>query len=390
MQFNNLPVYEGKIIDNEDGMLCISLVDSPATESNFVAFSSEKESVQFKVANEEQRMVFGLIMGANQPIYRRDRSGYEYYIIYRPETLRLMVEKYLKNGYQNNVDRMHDFVPVEGVNMVQIFIKDTERGISPKGFEEFEDGSLFGQFHVVNDEVWEQIKDGTFKGFSLAGLFEKEATFNKQENKNIIAMKIEKIKAVLRKLLAEFGSISTDKGVITWDGDEELKEGDVVRGVDEEGNALELEDGEYTTEDKKVITLEGGVVVSIVDTDAEVAPEEEKPAEEEAPAEEEKPAEEEEKPAEEEEKPAEEEPAKEEEAPAQEEEEPAAEDKDERIANLEAEIARLEEENGALKARIKELEGESAAQPAGEEFKKVEDNMSPKMKNMVKRGYRFD
>lgn len=382
MQFNNLPVYEGKIVDNEDGMLCISLVDEPATESNFVAFSSEKENIQFSIANEEQRMVFGLIMGANQPIYRRDKSGYEYYIIYRPETLRIMAEKYLKDGYQNNVDRMHDFNPVGGVNMVQIFIKDTEKGISPKGFEEFEDGSLFGQFHVVNDEVWEQIKDGTFKGFSLAGIFEKEQTFNK-EHKNIIAMKIEKIKAVLRKLLAEFGSISTDKGVIVWDGDDDLKEETPVRGMNEEGGETELEDGEYLTEDKKVITIENGIVVSIVDSEAEVAPEE-KPEEapEEEPKENEEPAEE---PKEEPEEKPEEEPAQEEPA-----EEPEADPKDERIANLEAEVARLEEENGALKERIKELEGESAAEPANEQFKKAEDTMSPKMKEMISRGYKFN
>ena len=383
MQFNNLPVYEGKIVDNEDGMICISLVDEPATESNFVAFSSEKENIQFSIANEEQRMVFGLIMGANQPIYRRDKSGYEYYIIYRPETLRGMAEKYLKDGYQNNVDRMHDFNPVDGVNMVQIFIKDTEKGISPKGFEEFEDGSLFGQFHVVNDEVWEQIKDGTFKGFSLAGIFEKEQTFNK-EHKNIIAMKIEKIKAVLRKLLAEFGSISTDKGVIVWDGDDDLKEETPVRGMNEEGGETELEDGEYLTEDKKVITIENGIVVSIVDSEAEVAPEnepEEKP--EEAPEEEpEETPEEEPK-----EEPAEE-PAQEEE-PA-EEEAPATDEKDEKIASLEGEVASLKEENEALKVRIKELEGESAAEPANEQFKKAEDTMSPKMKEMVKRGYKFD
>ena len=379
MQFNNLPVYEGKIVDNEDGMLCISLVDEPATESNFVAFSSEKENIQFSIANEEQRMVFGLIMGANQPIYRRDKSGYEYYIIYRPETLRVMAEKYLKDGYQNNVDRMHDFNPVGGVNMVQIFIKDTEKGISPKGFEEFEDGSLFGQFHVVNDEVWEQIKDGTFKGFSLAGIFEKEQTFNK-EHKNIIAMKIEKIKAVLRKLLAEFGSISTDKGVIVWDGDDDLKEETPVRGMDEEGNETELEDGEYLTEDKKVITIENGIVVSIVDSEAEVAPEnepEEEPKENEEPEEtpEEEPKEE----------PAEE-PAQEEE-PA-EEEAPATDEKDEKIANLEGEVASLKEENEALKARIKELEGESAAEPANEQFKKAEEKNS-KVSAMERRGYKF-
>ena len=380
MQFNNLPVYEGKIVDNEDGMLCISLVDEPATESNFVAFSSEKENIQFSIANEEQRMVFGLIMGANQPIYRRDKSGYEYYIIYRPETLRIMAEKYLKDGYQNNVDRMHDFNPVGGVNMVQIFIKDTEKGISPKGFEEFEDGSLFGQFHVVNDEVWEQIKDGTFKGFSLAGIFEKEQTFNK-EHKNIIAMKIEKIKAVLRKLLAEFGSISTDKGVIVWDGDDDLKEETPVRGMNEEGGETELEDGEYLTEDKKVITIENGIVVSIVDSEAEVAPENEpEEAPEEAP---------EEKPEETPEEEPKEEP-KEEEEPAQEEptEEPEADPKDERIANLEGEVASLKEENEALKARIKELEGESAAEPANEQFKKAEEKNS-KVSAMERRGYKF-
>ena len=371
MQFNNLPVYEGKIVDMEDGMLCISLVDEPATESNFITFSSEKESVQFSIANEEQRMVFGLIMGANQPIYRRDRSGYEYYIIYRPETLRIMVEKYLKEGYQNNVDRMHDWNPVGGVNMVQIFIKDTEKGISPKGFEEFEDGSVFGQFHVVNDEVWGQIKDGTFKGFSLAGIFEKEQTFNEIKNKNIIAMKIEKIKAALRKLLAEFGSVSTDKGVITWEGDEELKEGDSVKGLDEEGNEIDLEDGVYVTEDKKNITIADNKVVSIEDLEAEVAPQE--PAAEEPAAEEEKPEENEET----EEKP--------EEAP---EETPATDEKDERIANLEAEVARLEEENGALKERIKELEGEPAAEPANEEFKKAEEKNS-KVSKMEKRGYKF-
>ena len=48
-----------------------------------------------------------------------------------------------------------------------------------------------------------------------------------------------------------------------------------------------------------------------------------------------------------------------------------ADDKDETIKNLEAEVARLEEENGALKERIAELENKPAAEPASEEFEKV-------------------
>lgn len=374
MLFNGLPLYEGKIIDEECGMYAISLVDDPATESNFLAFS--KDRMTFTIANEEQRMVFGLVMASNLAIYRRDKSGYEYFIIYRPETLRIMAEKYLKDGFQNTVDLNHDGVPVEGVNMVQMFIKDTEKGINPKGFEDYDDGSLFAQFHVENDEIWQQIKDGTFKGFSLAGLFSvEEAEFkklNKQEKINKFSMKIEKIKEALRKILASFGSIATDKGTVIWEGEDELKEGDSVHGIDEEGNSIDLEDGVYNTEDQKAITIAEGKVVTIEDLDAEVAPQ---------------------APAEEPEEPANEEPQENEE-PASEEpsnEEPANEpdERDERIANLEAEIARLEEENGALKERIKELEGEPAASPAGEEFKKAEEKVSPEMEKMIKRGYKF-
>ena len=47
-----------------------------------------------------------------------------------------------------------------------------ERGVNPKGFEDIEDKSLFGTYKVLNDDVWGKIKDGTFKGFSLEGVFD--------------------------------------------------------------------------------------------------------------------------------------------------------------------------------------------------------------------------
>ena len=32
--------------------------------------------------------------------------------------------------------------------------------------------ALFAEFHVLNDEVWAKVKDGTYRGFSLEGAFE--------------------------------------------------------------------------------------------------------------------------------------------------------------------------------------------------------------------------
>jgi len=166
-----LPVYKATINDEETGMVCISLVDDPAVEINWQYFNEQKP-MQFSVQDEEKRIIRGVIMECDKLIYRRDASGFEYYIQFDAYTIRTMAQKYLKDGFANNVDTMHNEQLESGVEMVQWFISDKEHGVNPEGFEGVNDHSLFAEFHVLNDEIWSAIKDGTFKGFSLAGFFE--------------------------------------------------------------------------------------------------------------------------------------------------------------------------------------------------------------------------
>lgn len=71
------------------------------------------------------------------------------------------------------------------------------------------------------------------------------------------------------------GEVSTDKAVLIFDGEGDLKEGMSVFVKDENDEIVPAENGEYRTEDGKVIVVEDGIVVSISDPEAEVAPEEE-------------------------------------------------------------------------------------------------------------------
>ena len=167
-----LPVYKATISDEEAGMYAISLVDDPAVECDFLYFNDDKRPMLFSVQDEEKRLVRGVIMECDKLIYRRSAEGFEYYITFDAPTIRLMAQKYLKDGFQNNVDTMHDGNLVNGVELVQWFISDKEHGVNPEGFENVADHSLFAEFHVQNDEIWGAIKDGTFRGFSLAGFFE--------------------------------------------------------------------------------------------------------------------------------------------------------------------------------------------------------------------------
>lgn len=280
-----IPVYRAILADNEDGMERISLVDLPAVESDFLALAKQdRRPMSFAVEDEEKRIIRGVVMRADYPIYRVGASGYEYFIVFEKDTIREMAQKYLKESRQNEVNLQHeDGSEVEGVEMVQWFIKDSENGISPKGFEDISDGSLFAEFKVENEQVWEAVKEGEFKGFSLEGLFSHEVMTLSAQKAEIINLinntedmtKIERIKEALGKVLVEkeeqkFGAVGTDKGVLHWEGEEDLEAGMEVWHEDEDGNRTTPEDGDYTTEDKKVIKVEGGKVSEIVDPVAEV------------------------------------------------------------------------------------------------------------------------
>lgn len=277
----NIPIYQATIPDEECGMFRVSLVDNPAVDSLFLAFDKQKSVQLFAVADEEKRLVRGVIMRANYPIYRVAPSMGEYYIVFTPEVIRIMAEKYLIEGRQNAVNVMHiDGSDVAGVDMVQIFIKDSSAGIAPAGFEEIEDGSLFGEYHVLNDQVWAEIKAGTYKGFSLEGSFdlEPQPTQLSKHNKTMTAR--EKLRNLMSELLSmteKFGQVTTDKGILRWFGEEDLRAGFQVTHVAENGDEKRPEDGDYTTEDGKIIRVVDGKVAELLDPKAEVDGAEEDP-----------------------------------------------------------------------------------------------------------------
>ena len=82
-----------------------------------------------------------------------------------------------------------------------------------------------------------------------------------------------KLKIALKSILSfQMGEVATDSAVLVFDG-EELKEGMEVFVINEAGEAEPAADGEYKTEDGKVIVVKEGLVQEIIDPEAEVAAE---------------------------------------------------------------------------------------------------------------------
>ena len=164
--YHNLPLYIMDLGDESTGVEIVSLVDYPAIERNFIKFSKDTE-VKFKV-DEEKRVVFGPVLLPNKPIYRRDSDGYEYYVKFSKEAIERIAIKFFEDHNSTNVNLQHE-VNVDGCVYYESFIKDSERGISPAGFEDIEDGAWFMACKINNNDVWDKIKDGTLRGFSIEG-----------------------------------------------------------------------------------------------------------------------------------------------------------------------------------------------------------------------------
>lgn len=167
--FRGLPLYSGCILDLDEGLMDVSLVDSPAILKDFIFFSSQEE-IKFQVQDEEQHIVSGPIMIPETPIFRRLPDGTEYYITFSKDTLKEAVLRMGKENKFNSVTLNHDGKLVEGVTLVEIFLKDSSKGINPN-YVDVPDGSIFASYKVENKEVWNLIKSGAFRGFSISGLF---------------------------------------------------------------------------------------------------------------------------------------------------------------------------------------------------------------------------
>lgn len=170
--YNGLPIFDVLINDEVEGMTCVSLTSRPAIQAYWTAFAEEGEKLQMSVVDEKEHKVITPICRADYPILRF-ANGQKFYVTFSKETIQKMAQKFLKQGYQTaiNIEHMDDSY-INGVELFELFIKDTEKGINPVGFEEIEEGSLFGIYKIENEAVWQAIQEGKFTSVSLEGFFD--------------------------------------------------------------------------------------------------------------------------------------------------------------------------------------------------------------------------
>ena len=166
-----IKTYKAKILDDECGIQALSLVEHPAVLSKVERFAEndKKDNKPQYFKDDLKHNITGLIIPADRPIYRNNGTE-EYYIVFEKDTIVDFATKMMKDGTMNFFNWEHSDDTINGIECIELFIKDSERGISPEGFADVEEGSLFGTFHISNDDVWDKIMDGSY-GISMECIF---------------------------------------------------------------------------------------------------------------------------------------------------------------------------------------------------------------------------
>ena len=171
---NPTKIVELVIADDSEELAidAISLVTSPAIETDFVYFGKEKNNLTFAKVDEEKRMLISPALIPNKQIFRHDpQTSSDYYVYFSKETVQKASELYLKHNNHHKATYQHQD-RVSGVLTVESWIiEDSKMDKSTLYGFSLPVGTWMVKLSISNDEIWSKIVGGELKGLSIEGYF---------------------------------------------------------------------------------------------------------------------------------------------------------------------------------------------------------------------------
>ena len=181
--------------DLETGVDKISLVKKPAIMVDFIYMADidvdqtntptnkivvKQEYLQLGVDN-EKRIITGPALIPDIEIVRQDDDGEVFNIKYSKEQIEEIAVKFAKLKNQRDINKDHKN-EVSGIYIVENWLVGKNDKSKDLGFD-LPEGTWMVSMKVENDELWDTIKSGKVKGFSIEGLFKFKRTNTKVEQK---------------------------------------------------------------------------------------------------------------------------------------------------------------------------------------------------------------
>lgn len=180
----------------------ISMVEQPAIESDFVALSEQKEEkIQAFLESNERHMVYGAALIPDKDIYRNNGEQ-EFYISFTKESIEKMSQDFMKEYRQNEVTLDHQEMANDITITESWLVEDPYKDKSNALGINVPQGTWMIGMKVNQIDVWDRVKAGELKGFSVESMISLEE-FGKQNDNNMINTDEMSFWTKMKEVLAE-------------------------------------------------------------------------------------------------------------------------------------------------------------------------------------------
>lgn len=232
------------VVADSSDVYAISLVEEPAIEIDYVAFDKDKETkpnLKFIEDKENEKfMILGPALVPDKNIYR-NYDGNEFYVSFSAECIEKLSYKFMRTCYGNDCFTKDHESFAQGCSLAESWIKTSENDKSVDYGFDCPIGTWFVAAKIDSIDLWESIKKGERKGFSIESWVDLEEIIENKDKKendmskqktNLETMEVndgfwEKLKGIIAEAM---GTSKDDKTV--EDAVEEAKaEADPVEEV---------------------------------------------------------------------------------------------------------------------------------------------------------------
>ena len=164
--------------------ICISTYEEKASGINTAGLTPYADEVPKKkmkqvsqyntkfATDEDQQIILGPSMIPDIEIYRKDENGKPYYVKFSKETIAKVAEKFMKELRVHNTNIEHDEKVDANSFVFESWIVETpdDKANTKYGLD-VPIGTWMIKLKVTDNKVWEDVKSGKYRGFSIEGNF---------------------------------------------------------------------------------------------------------------------------------------------------------------------------------------------------------------------------
>lgn len=174
------------VVADSSDVYAISLVEEPAIEIDYVAFDKDKETKpNLKFIEDKQNekfMILGPALVPDKNIYR-NYDGNEFYVSFSAECIEKLSYKFMKTCYGDGCFTKDHESFAQGCSLAESWIKTSENDKSVDYGFDCPIGTWFIAAKIDSIELWDSIKKGERKGFSIESWVDLEEIIENKDKK---------------------------------------------------------------------------------------------------------------------------------------------------------------------------------------------------------------